>query len=113
MPYASTLIRSAIVLAIFLMGSTLLADGPGDIMAQLMARFDAWDTNKDGFVDKEELTKALGEARANRVLQLYDKDKDGKLSKEEYTAWAKAYVAELKARQGGDRPREGAPRPRG
>lgn len=110
----------ALGLLTILVGSWALAEEPkpgakkegGDnpVLTQLLARFDAWDTNKDGFLDKEELTKALGETRAARTLQLYDKNGDGKISREEYTAWAKAYAQELKTRQQGDRPREGGRR---
>jgi hypothetical protein len=91
------------------------ADNP--FLAQLLARFDAWDTNKDGFLDKEELTRALGAARANAALEKYGKD--GKISKEDYTAWARDYVQQtIKAQQDFIKvqqalPREGAPRPRG
>jgi len=110
--------RIAIVLGVFLTGMIVHAEEPkpapkkdapkgGDVLGQLMARFDAWDTNKDGMLDKEELTKALGEFRANEVLKRYDTNKDGKLSRDEYMAWARAYAAELKARQQGG---EGAKR---
>jgi hypothetical protein len=105
----------AIVLGGFLFGTVVRAedrpapkkDAPknDDLMAQLMARFDAWDTNKDGVLDMEELTKALGEARAKQVLQRYDTNKDGKLSREEYMAWARRYAAEIKSRQQGDQPK--------
>jgi hypothetical protein len=81
----------------------------GDLMARLMARFDAWDTNKDGFLDKEELTKALGASRAAAALERYDKDGDGKLSRAEYDAWARRYVKEVMSRFEGV-PREGAGR---
>src|SRR5215471_12062691 len=107
----------ALVLGFVLLGAAVRAedkpapkkDAPkgDDVLGQLMARFDAWDTNKDGMLDKEELTKALGEFRANEVLKRYDTNKDGKLSRDEYMAWARAYAAELKARQQGG---EGAKR---
>jgi len=127
MVHATPFVRAGLALAALLAGSVLLAEEPASgskkddnkkdtdnpVMAQLMARFDAWDTNKDGFLDKDELAKALGENRAKRALELYDKDSDGKISKDEYTAWAKAYVKELTARAGGDGPREGAGRREG
>jgi hypothetical protein len=123
MLHATPFVRAGLALAALLAGSVLLADEPASgskkdtdkkepdnpVLAQLMARFDAWDTNKDGFLDKDELTKALGENRAKRALELYDKDSDGKISKDEYTAWAKAYVKELTGRAG-DGAREGGRR---
>src|SRR5262245_1628318 len=82
------------------------ADNP--FLARVLARFDAWDKNKDGFLDKEELTDALGAARAAAALERYGKE--GKISREQYEAWARNYVQELiKAQQAqqreGGRPR--------
>jgi hypothetical protein len=90
------------------------------IRAQLKQVFAAWDLDGDGFLDKEELAKAFRGARAkpydskssnkdkgtkksdyNRypdylfLVQL-DTDKDGKISKKEWTAWAKVYSSLLK-----------------
>jgi hypothetical protein len=109
----ATLGRIAIVLGVFLLGTLVHADEPkkdapkgDDLVGMLMARFDAWDTNKDGVLDMDELTKALGESRAKAVLQRYDTNKDGKLSRDEYATWARAYAAEIKSRQQvGDQPK--------
>jgi len=76
-------------------------------LARVLARFDAWDKNKAGFLDKEELTEALGATRASAALERYGKE--GKISREQYEAWARNYVQELiKAQQA--QQREGRPR---
>ena len=127
MLHSRKLWRLVIVLGLagFLAGAEVRAEEPrpapkkdapidNPFLAQLLARFDAWDTNKDGFLDKEELTRALGAARANAALEKYGKE--GKISKEDYTAWARGYVQEMinaQQEQIRAQQREGAPRPRG
>ena len=102
-------------------------------MGQLRALFDAWDTNKDGYLDKEELAVAFRGAGArpydykkessekdrdadkdsekdkgtkkapnysrypdyNFLVQL-DVDRDQKISRDEFTAWARDYAVQLK-----------------
>lgn len=48
-------------------------------MPWLAAHFDELDTNKDGFLTAEEL-----KAEVDRVFKLFDKNSDGKLTKDEY-----------------------------
>jgi hypothetical protein len=103
MLHISTLGRTALLLAAFLIGATLLAEEPrpraeGDgggnngLLARLLARFDELDANKDGALDLAELTKALGAAQAKAALQAGDKDGDGKLSRAEYNAWVRPFA---------------------
>jgi Ca2+-binding EF-hand superfamily protein len=83
-------------------------------LGQLRLLFDSWDLNRDGFVDRAELAKAFrgpharpytGAAPASRVADRYpdfafmlqvDRDKDGKISADEFEAWAKGYLQELR-----------------
>lgn len=56
--------------------------GPGGHGGPGMHFFEESDTNKDGFLTKEEMREAQ-EKRLNEMFEKLDTDKDGKLSKEE------------------------------
>lgn len=56
------------------------------------------DTNKDGFVTKEEMMD-MHKKHVDRLFEKADKDKDGKLSKEEWKEGKKAMRAEMKDRK--------------
>lgn len=83
--------------------------------AQLHGLFERWDLNKDGYIDAEELAKALRGPNAKPVehketgkphvdtkhpdhtfLERYDTDKDGRISRSEFEQWERAAGAELK-----------------
>jgi Ca2+-binding EF-hand superfamily protein len=95
--------------------------GTGPIMVQLRHLFAAWDTNKDGFLDKDELARAFRGARARpfdprtdgngkanarpsrskypdyHFLAEVDQNGDGKVSRDEFNTWARDYAVSLKA----------------
>jgi Ca2+-binding EF-hand superfamily protein len=71
--------------------------GGGD-PAEMVTRIMAMDTNKDGFVDKDEAPERMVQGMFPRA----DSNGDGKLSKEELTKFA--------AQMGGPRPGGNAPR---
>jgi hypothetical protein len=83
-------------------------------LGQLRLLFDSWDLNLDGYVDRVELARAFrgphakpyaGTAPAAKVANKYpdfafmvqvDRDNDGKISKQEFEAWAKGYLQQLR-----------------
>eukprot|EP00746_Dinoflagellata_sp_MGD_P003332 gnl/MRDRNA2_/MRDRNA2_106475_c0_seq1.p1 gnl/MRDRNA2_/MRDRNA2_106475_c0~~gnl/MRDRNA2_/MRDRNA2_106475_c0_seq1.p1 ORF type:complete len:265 (+),score=78.92 gnl/MRDRNA2_/MRDRNA2_106475_c0_seq1:83-877(+) len=59
---------------------------------ELLAVFRAWDVNRDGFIDKAELSKVLTgcgllQGDVELILKESDKNQDGKLSYEEFLNW--------------------------
>lgn len=56
------------------------------------------DTNKDGFVTKEEMMD-MHKKRVDRLFEKADQNNDGKLSKEEWKEGKKAMRAEMKDRK--------------
>jgi Ca2+-binding EF-hand superfamily protein len=91
--------------------------GTTTLMGKFRSLFDAWDLNKDGFLDKEELAKAfrgsnakpyvkspgnVESARAiarkfpdHEFLIQLDQDGDGKISRMEFMDWARSYVKDM------------------
>lgn len=80
--------------------------------APLAGGFDKWDANKDGFWDAAELANAFRGVNAKPIedkagvkdahpdhqfLALWDKDKDGKISKDEYEKYEQKLIADLKS----------------
>jgi len=59
------------------------------VQASVKAEFDRLDTNKDGFVDKAEASKAVDTvlaAREEAQFNRFDTDKNGSISKQEFIA---------------------------
>lgn len=68
------------------------------VMERADARFQDLDKNGDGFIDAAELAASHDEMIAyeiKKTMHRLDKDKDGKLTKDEYTARAKERFANL------------------
>lgn len=96
--------------------ATLLAGGSA--FAQQTAKnpldagFDKWDKNKDGFLDAEELARAFRGPAAkvidhkagaqpdahpdHQFLNLWDTDKDGKVSRAEFDKYEQKTIADLR-----------------
>jgi Ca2+-binding EF-hand superfamily protein len=93
-------------------------DPPGTslTMGQLRALFATWDLNGDGYLDKQELARAFrgpharpyeprAESNAKADHSKYpdylflvelDANNDGRISKDEFTTWARDYAVQLK-----------------
>src|SRR5437660_1271271 len=91
--------------------------GASVLMGKFRSLFDAWDLNKDGFLDKEELAKAFRGSNAkpyvkspgtiesvraiarkfpdHDFLVQLDQDGDGKISRTEFMDWARSYVKDM------------------
>ena len=90
-------------------------------LGQMRLLFDSWDLNRDGYVDRVELAKAFrgqgakpysGAAPALKVADKYpdyafmvqvDKDRDGKISSDEFEEWAKSYLQQRRKIQSSQR----------
>jgi hypothetical protein len=64
-------------------------------MGQLRLLFANTDANKDGYLEKSELAKAFA-GQGNTVLVQLDQDGDGRVSRDEFMAWAREYALRLK-----------------
>jgi hypothetical protein len=64
-------------------------------MGQLRLFFASADANKDGYLEAPELARAFpGQGEA--VLVQLDQDGDGRVSRDEFMAWAREYAKQLK-----------------
>jgi hypothetical protein len=64
-------------------------------MGQLRLLFANTDVNKDNYLEKSELVRAFpGQGEA--VLVQLDQDGDGRVSRDEFMAWAREYAIQLK-----------------
>jgi len=63
------------------------------ILARLKQQFAKQDINRSGGLEKAELITWLGLVNGPEMLKKYDQDSDGKVSPEEFEAWATEYAA--------------------
>ncbi len=71
-------------------------------MIGLLEKFDRWDHNGDGQLDKQELTQGLegDDKKAARVIDFYDTNRDGSISlREAQAGYSRADEAELRIKK--------------
>ncbi len=64
-------------------------------MGQLRLLFASVDANKDGYLEPSELARAFP-SQGDKVLIQLDQDGDGRVSRDEFMAWAREYAKQLK-----------------
>jgi len=73
-------------------------------MIGLLQKFDRWDDDGNGYLDRKELAEGLAgtEHSADAVMEFYDTNRDGKISlKEAQSAYSRAPDAEAKIKARG------------